>query len=89
MTNNSELIQGLKQATERITKRTLSQSDVNRLVELFNRSQGTYYDRAKKAIELFAGLSGRQLIENTAAADNLDRILGDLKQVADDWKPGS
>lgn len=89
MIRDSELIQGLKLAAERITNRTLTQYDVDRLVELFNQSQGTTYERARKAIELFTGLSENQIIKNTAAADNLNRILGDLKQVADDWKPRS
>lgn len=89
MTRDAELIQGLKRAAERITNRTLAQHDVNRLVDLFNQGSGTAYERARRAIELFAGLAGKQIIENTAAADNLNRILGDLKQIADDWKPRS
>jgi hypothetical protein len=89
MARDFELKEALKLAAERFTGRTLSQADVDRLVGFFNQSQGTTYERAKKAVELFVGLGGRQLIENTAAADNLNRILRDLKQVADSWKPTS
>ena len=89
MTTDSELVYSLKKAAEGLAKRTLTQAELERLLQFFRASGGSHYQKARSALIKFTNLNETQLLLNTAASDNLERIMRELKQAADNWKPGT
>ncbi|MCK6468222.1 MAG: hypothetical protein L6Q53_08540 [Candidatus Brocadia sinica] len=89
MATDQQLVQVLVATTEKLLRRTLTQAERNTLIKHFNESSGTTFARAQEAIRQFSQLTERQIMEKVAASDDTDRIMQDLKNIADNWKPGS
>ncbi len=89
MSTDQQLLQSLIAAAEKLLGRTLTQAERHALVQHFNSTSGTTFDRAQEAIRKFSKLTEDQIMEKTAASDDTDRIMQDLKNAADNWKPGS
>lgn len=89
MATDQQLVQALVSATEKVLRRPLTPAELDALVEQFNKTSGSTFDRAQEAIRQFSRLTPHQLQEKVAASDDTDRIMQDLQNVANDWKPGS
>lgn len=89
MATDQELVQALVAATEKILRRTLTAAERDTLVQQFNATSGSAFDRAQSAIRTFTALTERQINEKVAASDDTDRIMQDLKTVTTNWKPGT
>ncbi len=89
MTNDQQLIQALVSAAEKLLNRTLDQEERKALIKQFNKTSGPTFRRAQEALIQFSKLTERQLQEKVAASDDTDRIMQDLKNVANEWKPDS
>lgn len=89
MATDRELVDALVRAAEKTLRRTLSQDERSRLVEHFNKTSGSTFVRAKQAIIAFGSLRENQIQERSAASDDTERAIQDLKDAADQWKPGT
>jgi len=86
MSTESQFNEALVTAAQKVLKKTLSQADKTRLFALFNAESGTTFDRAEEAIRKIGDLTERQLIEKSAASDDTNRAMKDLKNIANQWK---
>ena len=89
MATDYQLVQALIAATEKLLNRSLTQPERDALVKQFNATTGTTFERAHATIRNFSRLNDGQIMEKVAASDDTDRIMQDLKNAADNWKPGS
>jgi len=89
MANDEELLTSLRKAAEAIVGRSLTEDEASRLIKLFNESSGTHYERAKSSITKLASVTEHQLQEKVAASDNTDRVMQELEDTINNWKPGS
>lgn len=89
MANDRDLILAFKKAAEALLGRSITDEESSRLIKLFNETKGTHQQRALAALSQFADVSESLLLEKTAASDNTDRVISDLKNTLDNWKPGS
>ena len=89
MSTDRDLVTALRKAAEVIVGRSLTDTEANRLVQLFNESSGTHYERSKVSITKLASITERQLQEKVAASDNTDRVMQELLDTINNWKPGS
>lgn len=87
MATDQDLANALKRAAENLVNRSLTEADINRLVDNFKREEGTARQKAREALRKFAGLTEQELSVKSAASDNTDRLIVDLQQTADNWKP--
>lgn len=90
MSTNRDLVNALNKAAKELINRELSQEEVNQLVRFFNESSGTNYERALKALSKFTDQTEQAeqtIFEKSAASDNTNRVMGDLKDVIDSWEP--
>lgn len=88
-TTNKQVVDALKRAAENLLGRTLTQTEADELVRRFNAAPGLHRERAREALRQFTGLTEEQLRVKAASSDNTDRLMGDLQQTMDDWKPGT
>ena len=89
MANNSDVRQALKKAAEALTGRELNLTEQTELVQAFDKAQGTNHVRAMSALSKFTRLDESTIIIKAAASDNTDRVIDDLKNTLDNWKPGT
>jgi len=87
MTSKHDVVDALRRAAEALIGRSLTPDEVTQLIDLFNRADGSYREKAREALRRFTGLSEAQIREKTAASDNTDRVITDLHDILDKWKP--
>lgn len=67
----------------------LTDTDKNSIIEVFNNSQGTNYQRAKKAIEACTGKVIPEkfaLLEKAGSINNLQNMVAQMQAAANEWK---
>jgi hypothetical protein len=79
----------LARAAEALLGRTLQPSEVDDLMRRLQRADGTFRDRANEALRGFTGFTDTQIRVKAASSDNADRVIKDLENILDDWKPGT
>jgi hypothetical protein len=89
MATNSDLVRALRAAAQSLLDRSLTDTENQQLIELFNKAAGTHHERAKEALRRFTGLRQVDIEKRASASDNTDRVIRDLENVIDDWKPGT
>jgi FKBP-type peptidyl-prolyl cis-trans isomerase (trigger factor) len=89
MATDQQLVDALKRAAEVLLGRALTQQEFDNLVARFNKATGTNQQRATEALRGLTNLTEAQIGQRKAASDNTDRIIRDLQDTADKWKPGS
>ena len=87
-TKDNDLIRALQRAAEGLLARSITASERNKLVEIFNGTSGTNRERALAALSRFAGISQRGIVERTAASDNTDRLVDELASAIGQWGKG-
>lgn len=87
MSTSRQLIDALVKAAENLLGRSLRPTEVEKLIDLFDKAKGTAKERARAAITGIAQISDSDLMEKTASSDDTDRIMQDLETVASEWKP--
>ena len=89
MATGDNVRDALRKAAEELLNRTLTRQEIDELIRRFNQAEGSYRDRAQGSIAEIYRIDRAQLVEKTAASDNTDRLINDLKRTLDDWKPGT
>jgi hypothetical protein len=87
MANNNDVTLALKKAAEALSGRQITLTEQNELVKAFNEAQGTSHVRAMSALSKFTRLDESTILIKAAASDNTDRVIDDLKNTLDNWKP--
>jgi len=87
MATNEQLIQALVQALAVVLNRQPTPDERQLLIKHFDASSGTTFERAETAITKTANVQKRVLLEKSAASDDADRVMQDLKRIASQWKP--
>jgi len=87
MSTDRDLINALKNAASKLTHRDiLTKTDEDKLIEYFNKAEGTSYQKAISALKAFSSLTSQQITEKAASSDDTDRVMQDLENVLKDWK---
>lgn len=86
MSTDRDLINALKNVASKLTHRTITEGDEAQLIEYFNKSEGTSYQKAISSLKKFCSLTDQQINEKAAASDDTDRVIQDLNNVLKDWK---
>jgi hypothetical protein len=89
MATDRQLVQALVSAAESLLHRPLSQTEQNQLLNYFNDAQGSAFARAQAAVNRLRLIELTLNEKRAAASDDTDRIMNDLKNIVDQWKPGS
>ncbi len=84
-----QLTDALRRAAETLLGKGISDAEFNDLVNRFNRAQGNSQQRSIEALRGFTGFSEITIRAKAAASDNTDRIIRDLENTIDEWKPGT
>ena len=85
MSTDDQLIEALSNAAQKTLKRTVLPGEKTRLITFFNEASGSTYSRALDAIRKLGDLTEAQLLKE-AASDDANRVMNDLKRIADQWK---
>ena len=83
--SDQDIIQALRRAAEALVGRPISGEELNTLIQHFNQTSGTEYQRAIGTLSKFAGISEARIVEKTAASDNTDRLIQDLQATISQW----
>lgn len=89
MATDRELVDALQEAAEALIGRPLTHGERQRLIDSFNKATGTPQQRAREVLRNFTGLTEGQMDKRASASDNTDRVMDDLRNVLDTWKPGT
>ena len=83
MANEIEIKRLLRQAAEKLTGRTLTEQEANRLYQFYEQAYGSTYSKTIDALTKFTHLTEKQIIEKRSSSDDLDRVMKDLLRQLD------
>jgi hypothetical protein len=73
-------------AAAALAQREIDEEQREQLIEIFEQSEGTPYQRALRALADVLGITPKGISEKTASFDNADRAMRDLKEILDRLK---
>lgn len=86
---DQELLEAIYAVAKALKGYSLADTEKNSIIEEFNNSQGTNYQRAKKAIETVTGKVVPEkfaLLEKAGSINNLQNLVSQMQAAANEWK---
>ncbi|QDU25415.1 hypothetical protein ETAA8_04830 [Anatilimnocola aggregata] len=84
MPTNSQIIDALKRAAEALKGQTLTQNELDSVIDEYNRTSGTHRQKSRKAMKTGTGLTDDQIEKRASASDDVDRKIRDLEGLLND-----
>jgi hypothetical protein len=82
-----ELERAFKTAAEKVLNRSVTDQELRRIVEGYERASGGVFDRAIRGIADGTNTSESQVRAKTAGSDDANRVMQDLKTILDQQRP--